>query len=89
MRESQTLVRSDGPSKDVDAAARSGTSSRAPPISGHWILGPWKDLVVFVATRLLIIPLVALAQLRFTAEEIGLVGALGARGHHLPGMLRA
>jgi len=44
---------------------------------------------LFVATPLLIIPLVALAQFRYTAEEIGLVGMLGARGHHLPGMLRA
>src|SRR6185295_12723850 len=62
---------------------------RAASSPGPWILGPWKDLVLFIGTPLLIIPLVAIAQLRFSAEAIGLVGVMGARGHHLPGMLRA
>jgi hypothetical protein len=82
-------VRSGGSSTSVGKIPAQPAAARPPAASGQWILSPWKDLVLFVATPLLILPLLALAQLRFTAEEIGLVGVLGARGHHLPGMLRA
>src|SRR6185295_4593097 len=71
------------------SSAKRRNPRAAPATSGSWILDPWKDLLLFVGTPLLIIPIVALAQIRFTAEDIGLVGMLGARGHHLPGMLRA
>ena len=55
-----------------------------------WILNSWSDLLFFVGTPLLIIPLVSAARTRFTVEEISLyVVAFGATGHHLPGMLRA
>lgn len=55
-----------------------------------WILDSWKDLLLFVGTPALIIPLVSTARSRFSIEEIALcVAAFGAIGHHLPGMLRA
>jgi hypothetical protein len=53
----------------------------------------WSDLLLFVATPLLIVPLVFLLQSPWVgveAETIGiLVFSFGALGHHLPGMIRA
>jgi Tfp pilus assembly protein PilF len=55
-----------------------------------WILDRWRDLLLFVGTPLLLIPLFAAAQVRWSAQDIFLfVGAFGAMGHHLPGMIRA
>ena len=66
-------------------------STRPTPVAqSTWILGPVADLVLFVATPLLILPLVLLSRRQFTDEMIyAIVGTLGATGHHLPGMLRA
>ena len=70
---------------EVEAAA-----GRQLPRSPLWILGVWKDLLLFVATPLLIIPGVALAQLYYTIDAVAMyVAAFGATGHHLPGMIRA
>ncbi|PYL55333.1 MAG: hypothetical protein DMF29_02990 [Verrucomicrobia bacterium] len=67
-----------------------------PPVSAIvpkrnvWILDSWRDLILYVGTPLLIIPLFTLAQARWSAQEIYLfVAAFGAMGHHLPGMIRA
>ena len=55
-----------------------------------WILNGWQDLLLFVATPLLIIPLIAILQGYLTVADIALyVVSFGALGHHLPGMLRA
>lgn len=55
-----------------------------------WILDSWRDLVLYVGTPLLLIPAFALAQARFSPQDIYLfVAAFGAMGHHLPGMIRA
>ncbi len=44
----------------------------------------------FVGTPLLLLPLAAAAQTKWSAQDIYLfVGAFGAMGHHLPGMIRA
>jgi tetratricopeptide repeat protein len=63
------------------------------PASGRWILNLWMDLLLFVATPLLIIPAVFLLQSSWVgveAETIGvMVFSFGALGHHLPGMIRA
>src|SRR3981081_1953754 len=60
------------------------------PKRNVWILDSWRDLILYVGTPLLIIPMFALAQARWSAQEIYLfVAAFGAMGHHLPGMLRA
>jgi len=58
--------------------------------SFRWILGPWRDLVLFVATPVLVLPL-GLAISAQTSGELILfwVLAFGALGHHLPGLLRA
>lgn len=66
----------------------SGLSSAT--TSSPWIVGPLPDLALFVATPVLILPLVMLARRQFSDQAIyGLVASLGATGHHLPGMLRA
>jgi Flp pilus assembly protein TadD len=66
------------------------SASSAPPKSSPWILDRWRDLVLFVATPVLLIPIFTAAQARWSAQDIFLfVGAFGAMGHHLPGMIRA
>jgi tetratricopeptide (TPR) repeat protein len=60
------------------------------PKRNVWILDSWRDLILYVGTPLLIIPVFTLAQARWSAQEIYLfVAAFGAMGHHLPGMIRA
>jgi Tfp pilus assembly protein PilF/branched-subunit amino acid transport protein len=55
-----------------------------------WILDSWRDLILYVGTPLLLVPVFALAQARWTPQDIYLfVAAFGAMGHHLPGMIRA
>jgi Flp pilus assembly protein TadD len=63
------------------------TSSAKPSL---WILDRWRDMVLFVGTPVLLIPIFTAAQARWSAQDIFLfVGAFGALGHHLPGMIRA
>jgi hypothetical protein len=55
-----------------------------------WILGSWRDLILYVGTPLLLVPMFVLAQARWSAQDIYIfVAAFGATGHHLPGMIRA
>jgi len=62
----------------------------AAPTKSLWILNSWRDLILYVGTPLLILPVFALAQARWSAQYIYLfVAAFGAMGHHLPGMIRA
>src|SRR2546421_11974241 len=60
------------------------------PKRNLWILNSWRDLILYVGTPILLIPLFGVAQTRWSAQEIYLfVAAFGAMGHHLPGMIRA
>ena len=62
----------------------------AAPRRNLWILDSWRDLILYVCTPLLLVPMFVLAQARWRAEDIYLfVAAFGAMGHHLPGMIRA
>src|SRR5258705_10782552 len=55
-----------------------------------WILDSWRDLILYVCTPLLLVPIFIGAQGVWAAEDIYLfVAAFGAMGHHLPGMIRA
>jgi tetratricopeptide (TPR) repeat protein len=55
-----------------------------------WILGRWADLVLFIATPALIIPLFFAAKSAMPIQDLALfILAFGALGHHLPGMMRA
>src|SRR3989440_1061195 len=55
-----------------------------------WILDSWRDLILYVCTPLLLVPIFIAAQGLWAAEDIYLfVAAFGAMGHHLPGMIRA
>jgi Flp pilus assembly protein TadD len=66
------------------------TVPAAAPKKNLWILNSWRDLVLYVGTPLLLVPMFALAQTRFSAQDIYVyVAAFGAMGHHLPGMIRA
>jgi Flp pilus assembly protein TadD len=76
-------------SPESQSRARKTTAS-VPPKSSPWILDRWRDLVLFVGTPILLIPIFTAAQARWSAQDIFLfVGAFGAMGHHLPGMIRA
>ncbi|MFN2541246.1 MAG: tetratricopeptide repeat protein [Chthoniobacterales bacterium] len=60
------------------------------PKRNLWILSSWRDLILYVGTPLLLVPVFALAQARWSAQDIYIfVAAFGAMGHHLPGMIRA
>src|SRR5438445_1829081 len=60
------------------------------PKRSLWILSSWRDLILYVGTPLLLVPMFALAQARWSAQDIYVfVAAFGAMGHHLPGMIRA
>ena len=62
----------------------------AVPKKNLWILSSWRDLILYVGTPLLLVPAFALAQARWSAQDIYIfVAAFGAMGHHLPGMIRA
>jgi tetratricopeptide (TPR) repeat protein len=63
---------------------------KAAPKRSLWILDSWRDLILYVGTPLLLVPMFALAQARWSAQDIYVfVAAFGATGHHLPGMIRA
>ena len=65
-------------------------ATESPLPASAWILGPGADLLLFVATPLLILPLVLLSRQRISDQTIyAIVGTLGATGHHLPGLMRA
>ncbi len=72
------------------ASAKQQPQASTPAKPSPWILDRWRDLVLFVATPVLLIPIFTAAQARWSAQDIFLfVGAFGAMGHHLPGMIRA
>jgi Tfp pilus assembly protein PilF len=69
-------------------AAPSPTAAARRP--NLWILDSWRDLILYVCTPLLLVPIFIAAQGFWSAEDIYLVvAAFGAMGHHLPGMIRA
>ena len=73
----------------LSASDHRDTVSASRPKS-PWILDRWRDLLFFVGTPVLLIPLFTVAQTRWSAQDIYLfVAAFGAMGHHLPGMIRA
>ena len=79
--------------QQVPAFSRLQTAPAAPanaPKPRLWILDSWRDLILYVGTPLLLVPVFALAQSRWSPQDIYLfVAAFGAMGHHLPGMIRA
>src|SRR5881392_2124955 len=71
----------------VPAAPAPTAVGRKPSL---WILDSWRDLVLYVCTPLLLLPMFIAAQGLWAAEDIYVfVAAFGAMGHHLPGMIRA
>src|SRR5881409_599225 len=79
--------------QQVPAFSRLQTVPAAPVTASRpklWILDSWRDLILYVGTPLLLVPVFALAQSRWSPQDIYLfVAAFGAMGHHLPGMIRA
>jgi hypothetical protein len=77
------------PRKEGHRARRGSTVAASAPAS-PWIQGRWRDLALFIAPPVVILPGVLLAQTAWSSKNIyALVMALGALGHHLPGMMRA
>ena len=78
------------PAAPAVASVAGASAAPAPQQRSPWILGRWLDLLLFVGTPALLIPIFIAAQARWSAQDIFLfVGAFGAMGHHLPGMIRA
>src|SRR5438105_15611135 len=68
-------------------AAPAAAAGRKPNL---WILDSWRDLILYVCTPLLLVPIFIGAQGLWAAEDIYLfVAAFGVMGHQLPEMLRA
>lgn len=84
----QALVTGKVAPVQISPAGRATQPSASKP--SLWILDRWRDLFFFVGTPVVLIPIFAAAQARWSAQDIFLfVGAFGAMGHHLPGMIRA
>ncbi len=72
----------------ADGAASAGAAIPLPV--SRWILRPWQDLLLFIGTPALILPVALVAERVWSGKTLyGLVMAFGALGHHLPGMMRA
>jgi hypothetical protein len=71
-------------------ASSPSAQSGEPPLAPRWIEGPWTDLLLYIGTPALILPLVLGLERAVPAATIYyVVAAFGALGHHLPGMMRA
>jgi len=58
--------------------------------SRYWIVNWWQDLLWFVATPLLLLPLFYVLLQGIPLQRLSiLIISFGAVGHHLPGMIRA
>jgi hypothetical protein len=72
----------------VTAFSRPQTVPAAPAVARKpslWILDSWRDLILYVGTPLLLVPVFALAQARWSPQDIYLfVAAFGAMGHPKP-----
>src|SRR5206468_7073573 len=79
--------------QQISAFSRPQTVPTVPasvPRTNLWILDSWRDLILYVGTPLLLLPVFALAQARWSPQDIYLfVAAFGAMGRHLPGMILA
>lgn len=74
------------PSATAPAAAATAGSAAAK----RWIDGAGRDLTFYIATPLLLLPIVLLWASRPDVQTVLLyVGGIGGLGHHLPGMMRA
>src|SRR5882724_8467545 len=83
----QTLRPANSIASNVLAGGRSSAGPSNKP--SMWILDRWRDLLLFVGTPVLLIPLFTAAQARWSAQDIFLfVGAFGAMGHHWHGMMQ-
>src|SRR5438445_12168044 len=76
--------------QQVTAFSRPQTVPAVPaaaPRTSLWILDSWRDLILYVGTPLLLLPGFALAQARWSPQDIYLfVASFGALGPHLPGV---
>ena len=72
------------------SATAAPTAIARSSVRAKWIDGSRRDLVLYIATPLLLIPLILLRNGRPAVQDLLLyVGGFGALGHHLPGMMRA
>ncbi|MBI3262843.1 MAG: tetratricopeptide repeat protein [Acidobacteria bacterium] len=79
-------TRTANPAKPQEPALPPAPSGRG----SVWILDPWRDVALIVATPVILLPAIWLAEDRFRPDQIYLfVASFGALGHHLPGMMRA
>ena len=75
----------------MQSVSATGAETMEGPVRHNlWILDSWRDLVLYVGTPLLLVPVFAVAQTHWSGQDIYLfVAAMGSMGHHLPGMIRA
>src|SRR5260370_24860969 len=76
------------------SSAETVPAAPAPAAAGRksnlGLLDSWRDLILYVCTPLLLVPIFIGAQGLWAAEDIYLFfAAFGAIGHPLPGLIRA
>jgi hypothetical protein len=64
-------------------------AATTPRPASPWILDRRHDLLLFVGTPALLVPLIWLAGRFWSAQSLYAIATFGALGHHLPGMMRA
>jgi len=59
----------------------------AAPKRSLWILNSWRDLILYVGTPLLLVPMFALAQARWSAQDIYIFVAAHPEAHYHLGLV--
>src|SRR5690606_29389863 len=79
--------------KTVSAGSRNRPSQGAPAAHpaprSAWIVGPWADAMLIIASPLLVIALLTAARGVWSPAIVSGFVMTWAIGHHLPGMMRA
>lgn len=87
MHYTRTMPGADSTTPSMSQSQAGGSSPR---FGDRWIGGRWIDLCLIIGVPLFLLPLIVAAPGRPDVQELILyLGAFGALGHHLPGMLRA
>ncbi len=76
----------------ASAQSPAATHTEKKATGSIWILASWKDLLLFVGTPLLLLPLIPMTMKwsLITVEQFSIFAlAFASTGHHLPGMIRA
>ncbi len=79
---------SDSGSVSVGGRQPSRVEAQPERIKSPWIVGPWIDVALIVASPIVVIATLTLARGIWSGTAISAFVMIWAIGHHLPGMMR-